>query len=83
MKRKQEVSELAVSLFEAIDRAKTQADVASVGAIADKAMPAIDKAYPDLGFELWLWLGLKQDGEQQMAEDYRVVLLEEIGKLRR
>jgi hypothetical protein len=63
---------LAISrfLFETIDRTEDPQVLNDVGEILDSLMPLLDRHLEGLGFELWLWLGLKQE-QPVMADKYR------------
>jgi len=65
--------EAGVRLFEMVDRAVTPGDFARVGSELERQMPMLG----ELGFNLWLWLGLKEDGEREMASDFRKLLMQE------
>ena len=63
-------------LFVRIDGASEREVIADLENAVEHLRPQLDEEFNNLGYELWLWLGLKRDGDPPtMADDYRKMLL--------
>ena len=72
-------------LFREIDTAKDVATLRFIGDLLDVLLPVLEPSRNGIGQELWLWLGLREDGAEGassvMADDYRQMILDEFPDL--